>query len=396
MIDNWEMRAMDEFGIKMPNVKCFHDAIDICATKYGPHSCNIKAFTLRYENRYTYLQVTRLIDRFIESGDKVSRYKENLTRKIVMKTRDDIIDSYYKLIYDVAVYEPNERDISILELPVRVLTILRKKGINTLEDLSKLSYSELCNINGIRNDIIDRIVSRMQIYGLENYNMSENLWKEKILKEFGVDKIDISAFDRVLYGGRIKPRQVHAIELYYRDGLSYADIAKTVGSSKDANIPISRVQGRSLVKHGISRLKWIYALELNSHDIDDSTHISMINMSSLTTNSLIRANISTIGQLRWMTDDELRSLRNVGEKSIREIHEKLESIGIWVSPPKSEMDEIVESINMSFQTQGIKNRLIDLYIKGRMSGLYDGYTEEEFLAIAYGKLNKVILDLTKS
>lgn len=395
MIDNWEMRAMDEFGIKMPNVKCFHDAIDICITKYGPHSCNIKAFTLYYRDRYTYLQVTRLIDRFIESGDKVSRYRENLTRKIVMKTRDDIIDSYYKLIYDVAVYEPNERDISILELPARVLTILRKKGINTLEDLSKLSYSELCNINGIRNDIIDRIVSRMQIYGLENYNMSKNLWKEKILKEFGVDKIDISVFDRVLYGGRIKPRQVHAIELYYRDGLSYTDIARTVGSSKDANIPISREQGRSLVKHGISRLKWIYALELNSHDIDDSTHISMINMSSLTTNSLIRANISTIGQLRWMTDDELRSLRNVGEKSIQEIHEKLQSIGVWMSPPKTEMDEIVESINISFQTQRIKNRLIDLYRKGCMLGLYAGYTEEDFLDIAYGKLNKAILDLTK-
>jgi len=59
--------------------------------------------------------------------------------------------------------------------------------------------------------------------------------------------------------------------------------------------------------------------------------IEVLDLSSRTYNCLKRSQITTVGQLLQMSEDELLGLRNFGQKSLQELHEKLASHGI-ISP----------------------------------------------------------------
>lgn len=56
--------------------------------------------------------------------------------------------------------------------------------------------------------------------------------------------------------------------------------------------------------------------------------IEVLNLSSRTYNCLKRSQITTVGQLSQMSDDELLSLRNFGQKSLDELKEKLAEHGL--------------------------------------------------------------------
>jgi len=58
------------------------------------------------------------------------------------------------------------------------------------------------------------------------------------------------------------------------------------------------------------------------------TPIEVLDLSSRTYNCLKRSQITTVGQLLQMSEDELLGLRNFGQKSLQELHEKLTSRGI--------------------------------------------------------------------
>ena len=64
-----------------------------------------------------------------------------------------------------------------------------------------------------------------------------------------------------------------------------------------------------------------------SHKLAD-TPIEVLDLSSRTYNCLKRSQITTVGQLLQMSEDELLGLRNFGQKSLVELHEKLASRGI--------------------------------------------------------------------
>src|SRR5204863_569150 len=56
--------------------------------------------------------------------------------------------------------------------------------------------------------------------------------------------------------------------------------------------------------------------------------IEVLDLSSRTYNGLKRSQITTVGQLLQMSEDELLGLRNFGQKSLQELHEKLARHGI--------------------------------------------------------------------
>src|SRR5207237_5917760 len=56
--------------------------------------------------------------------------------------------------------------------------------------------------------------------------------------------------------------------------------------------------------------------------------IEVLDLSSRTYNCLKRSQITTVGQLLQMSEDELLGLRNFGQKSLQELHEKLAEHGI--------------------------------------------------------------------
>ena len=59
----------------------------------------------------------------------------------------------------------------------------------------------------------------------------------------------------------------------------------------------------------------------------DPTPIEDLDFSVRTFNCLKRAGVNTVAELRGMTDDELRAIRNVSEKTLWEIHGKLGEVG---------------------------------------------------------------------
>ena len=59
--------------------------------------------------------------------------------------------------------------------------------------------------------------------------------------------------------------------------------------------------------------------------------IEVLDLSSRTYNCLKRSQITTVGQLLQMSEDELLGLRNFGQKSLQELHEKLALQGIVVA-----------------------------------------------------------------
>lgn len=77
--------------------------------------------------------------------------------------------------------------------------------------------------------------------------------------------------------------------------------------------------------------------------------IEFLELSSRTYNCLKRSQITTVGQLLLMSDDELLALRNFGQKSLEELREKLAERGIRPieegAPPRSgEEDEEEERL----------------------------------------------------
>jgi DNA-directed RNA polymerase subunit alpha len=56
--------------------------------------------------------------------------------------------------------------------------------------------------------------------------------------------------------------------------------------------------------------------------------IEVLDLSSRTYNCLKRSQITTVGQILTMSEDELLGLRNFGQKSLQELHEKLAEHGI--------------------------------------------------------------------
>jgi DNA-directed RNA polymerase subunit alpha len=82
------------------------------------------------------------------------------------------------------------------------------------------------------------------------------------------------------------------------------------------------------------------ALEEAAPPEDDGTSrpIEVLNLSMRTTNALRRANITTIGQVLAMSDNDLLHLRNFGTKSLVELREVLEAHG-YIIPGDSEVSE---------------------------------------------------------
>ena len=73
-------------------------------------------------------------------------------------------------------------------------------------------------------------------------------------------------------------------------------------------------------------------------------------------NYLRRADISIIKDLISCTEDEIKSIRNIGRKSLEEIREKLEAVGLCLKEPDDE-DDIGEDTSYSVDVTGIVDQI---------------------------------------
>jgi len=67
--------------------------------------------------------------------------------------------------------------------------------------------------------------------------------------------------------------------------------------------------------------------------------VEQMNLSVRTLNCLRRGGIATAGELVGKTEKELMALRNFGQKSKREIEERLEGLGLSLAPSDKEVEE---------------------------------------------------------
>ncbi len=71
--------------------------------------------------------------------------------------------------------------------------------------------------------------------------------------------------------------------------------------------------------------------------------LAELDLSTRTLNSLRRAGINTIGELIGREERELLALRNFGQKSRKELEERLESLGLSLTPRVKEEEEETEN-----------------------------------------------------
>lgn len=71
--------------------------------------------------------------------------------------------------------------------------------------------------------------------------------------------------------------------------------------------------------------------------------VEQLNLSVRTMNCLRRGGIATVGELASKEEKDLMALRNFGQKSNREIKERLEALGLTLTPGESEGEEIEDS-----------------------------------------------------
>lgn len=65
-------------------------------------------------------------------------------------------------------YEADE--IEITSFSVRTFNVLKRAGINTISELSHLSYNDLCNIRNLGKRSVNEIIDKLKSYGYEvNY-----------------------------------------------------------------------------------------------------------------------------------------------------------------------------------------------------------------------------------
>ena len=71
---------------------------------------------------------------------------------------------------------------------------------------------------------------------------------------------------------------------------------------------------------------------------DTNRSIEVLNLSMRTTNALKRANITTIGQILSLSNNDLLHLRNFGTKSLDELRDALAAHGYSVDSEEAEAD----------------------------------------------------------
>ena len=83
------------------------------------------------------------------------------------------------------------------------------------------------------------------------------------------------------------------------------------------------------------------------------TPIERLDLSPRTLNCLKRAQVNRVGEVLEMSDDDLLKIRNFGEKSLTELHEKLVEHGITAGSPGAEGGALTDAGISSFSSEDL-------------------------------------------
>ena len=167
--------------------------------------------------------------------------------------------------------------LSDLNFSHNINWILSENNIKTVTDISRYSFIDLLKINYINIDMVEEIDKRLEIIGY-SIKKDYNLYSYEELKE----KIPDKAYD-------------------------------------------------------VKRYAHNRGICLKGEEESDIVALDNLNLSARSLNALTRENIECIGDLKNTLED-IRDIRNLGEKSIFEIYEKLDEYN------KKDMEENVKKL----------------------------------------------------
>ena len=140
-----------------------------------------------------------------------------------------------------------------------------------------------------------------------------------MVKLFGFNRDMLSDSDKldrlIAVLDNLNPTQAECIEMYFKDGLTLRQIAKKYG--------FSHQRAAQIVNKGIERLYNFF-----DQPDEDEESLLTLGLSTRPYNCLIKYGIRTIKELTSMSKLKLSSMRNLGEKSYKEILDTVEKRGL--------------------------------------------------------------------
>lgn len=184
---------------------------------------------------------------------------------------------------------------------------------------------------------------------------------------------------------KMTERQQKIIELRVINKMTYEGIGNIVGVSNETVRQELRKIAKFCKKPDISRI----LLELGPKPITLQSNISELGLSTRSYKALVRASINTVEELSKYTYIDLCKIRCLGKKSILEIKEVLNGIGISLMIPGVDKPEVIDA-NTNIAFIGLSTRTYNiLWNEGiRTLGELKKYSDEDLLGIRlFGEYN---------
>lgn len=266
------------------------------------------------------------------------------------------------------------------------------------------SYCVSCSINGTHYYKSFKTLPRAEEYlqNLQFFNKREVLnYPDNLIDLFFADDDDVDIvyveehFDKnfIELLETLSLRESECIRLYFKEGYTLESVAKQMG--------VTRERVRQIISKGLRRLKHpsrikylrygkeLYELQNNVFKMKEALEnkikiiakriampslysvqaqtvellpIDVLDLTVRSYNCLRRAGINTIGDLLLLSEDKLRTIRNLGNKSVKEILTKLEPYrdSVDFSMPYKEVSFNLDALSQFFHDE-VKHRLKEVY-----------------------------------
>jgi DNA-directed RNA polymerase alpha subunit len=213
-----------------------------------------------------------------------------------------------------------ETAIEALDLSVRAYNCLQRSGITTVEQVAALSDGELLNIRNVGVKVLGEIQEKLVAY-LAEYPLPER--PGEVYPEVSSDHDPAT-----LVGDRLpeQPESIGVLGLSRRsfNRLQQAgiDTVEQLAAMSDADL----LDIPGLGVNALAEIRGKLAAYLVTHQLlERPVSIEILDLSPRSYNLLRRNGIRTLAQLAQISPEEIRNFRNVGEKIVKEIMEKLEA-----------------------------------------------------------------------
>jgi RNA polymerase sigma factor (sigma-70 family) len=210
--------------------------------------------------------------------------------------------------------------IEVLDLSIRAYNCLQRSGITTVEQVAALSDDELLNIRNVGVKVLSEIQEKLAAY-LVKYPLPERLGE--VHPEISSDHDPTSLVDS---GLPEQPESIGVLGLSRRshNRLQQAgiDTVERLADMTDADL----LDIPSLGATALAEIRGKLTDYLVNHPLPEQpVSIEVLGLSSRSHNLLRRNGIRTLAQLVLLSSEQIRNLRNAGEKTVKEIKKKLEA-----------------------------------------------------------------------